>query len=158
MVIIVLLGVLRGGLTPKPIIIVPINYTNMKKEILVFVIMAITCALSAHAAIDVNNPDGGEPIPIQENNSGEEEGTKLRSIVPIEVVYYSQGSFIDVSFSRNLGYVQIRLLNQTTLLADVLVDSSTGNCVIPFVGDTGLCHLSISTEDGEEYYGSFNLH
>lgn len=102
--------------------------------------------------------DRGRDIPI--NGAWPVDSTRRRSpeLIPLKAVYCSEVPIVIISFYRNVGEVEIDLINVTTgeSVSDI-VSSKDGGAIISFSGDIGHYRILFTTENGRDYIGEFDV-
>lgn len=123
----------------------------MKKE---FLLLSIIFFISAPFSKSTN--DGGTvPIPVVDHN---ELDPIHRSIIPIEAYYIALNSSICVTFSQNLGDMDVTVTNLTTGDSDDFeIVASIGSTLLPISGDTGYYRIDFILSSGTQYYGEFEI-
>ncbi len=101
--------------------------------------------------------DDGEVIVVSADEVNQSIGLgRSISIVPFSVTLFRSLSYIEVEFYDNLGEMTITLTNLTTgCSTNIMVDSSNRIINIPFISSSGLWKLTLCTEEGVSYSGSF---
>lgn len=125
----------------------------MKKLLL---ILSILCM----AAIESWSGNNSPQIPIVIIESSQEDGLNHRSpeTTPISACYEDFISSVYMTFSQNLGVLDITITNLTDgTYADYEVDSSLGSAILPISGNEGFYTLDIMLTSGEQYVGQFEL-
>lgn len=118
-------------------------------------ILSILCL----GAIESRSGNTDPQIPIQVIiSSGQECPNRAPAYVPIEAYYAGVLSSVCMTFSQNLGVLDITITNLTDgTYADYEVDSSLGSAILPISGNEGFYTLDIVLTSGEQYVGQFEL-
>jgi hypothetical protein len=118
-------------------------------------ILSILCL----GAIESRSGNTDPQIPIQVIiSSGQECPIRAPAYVPIEAYYAGVLSSVCMTFSQNLGVLDITITNLTDgTYADYEVDSSLGSAILPISGNEGFYTLDIMLTSGEQYVGQFEL-
>ncbi len=125
----------------------------MKKALL---ILSILCL----AAFESRSGNDGPHIPIQILQSSQEEGLTQRGgdAIPIYACYENILSSVCMSFSQNIGFLDIMITNlSTSAHVDYEVDSSLGSAILPIPGNEGIYNILIITAGGIQYGGEFEI-
>ncbi len=103
--------------------------------------------------------DDVEVIEIDISYHLPENGPKRNPIlIPINALYYVTFSYIDVSFTSNIGDVTITLTNQTTGgSTSMQSNSGFGGCLVPVTLGSGFYRISFVAQDGASYEGYFTV-
>lgn len=125
-----------------------------KKPILLLCAAMLCAATYAHP-----DPPEGTQIPVVRGTTpANSEIPKGPIQVPIDCVYYSDGSTIGVVFQENLGYVSVEIVNQTTgEYTQTTINSADGSAICPISGNPGFWTITFSLSDGTMYYGEFEI-
>lgn len=126
---------------------------NSKKYSLLLILLVL-CSFNGKGA---TYSDGGNPIVILPANHT---GTTFpnRSIVPIEAYYSSLASSVVVSFTVDLGSVDVVVSNiDAGETVEVTIDSYDAPSFISIPWTEGLVSVQFILDDGQLYYGEFNL-
>ena len=121
----------------------------MKRLLLCFILcLSIAPLFSIPASQDY------QEIPIK----GGEASDHPRQLFEVPIAAYYYGSAIYVSFSENIGNVDVTVedLSEGIMLQTVL-DSSLGTAIIPFNASNGEYLITFSLSSGSLYYGSLSL-
>lgn len=125
----------------------------MKKIALVLSILCMT-------AIESWSGNNSPQIPIVIIESSQEDGLNHRSpeTTPISACYEDFISSVCMTFSQNLGVLDITITNLTDgTYADFEIDSSLGSAILPISGVEGFYTIVIVLANGVEYVGQFEL-
>ena len=125
----------------------------MKKLLL---ILSILCM----AAIESWSGNNSPQIPIVIIESSQEDGLNHRSpeTTPISACYEDFISSVYMTFSQNLGVLDITITNLTDgTYADYEVDSSLGSAILPISGNAGIYNVLIVTAGGIQSGGEFEI-
>ena len=133
----------------------------MKKAITFFAaILMVFVSVSLSFASVVNNGDNNEDkeIDIRIGSKIIVGGHRAPARIPISVTYISFMSALRITFSNNLGEVEVNVTNHSTgACLDGTLDASTGTAIIPISGDEGFYTVTFVLAGGTEYYGEFEL-
>ena len=95
--------------------------------------------------------------PIQELDSGSH-GPRAPMVVPISASYDSMLSSVILSFTSNLGEIEVEVMNTTTGgYASDLVDTQFLYATIPITMGLGHYILLFTLPSGQRYRGEFDL-
>lgn len=119
------------------------------------IVLSILCMGAVESKSVNNNPQ----IPIQVIiSTGQESPHRAPAYVPIQAYYQEILSSVCMTFSQNLGVLDITITNLTDgTYADYEVDSSLGSAILPISGNEGFYTLDIMLTSGEQYVGQFEL-
>lgn len=124
-------------------------------------ILTLICAVSATLAL-LASPmkDDEKSIPVPITKEGTKKGGVLRApeVVPIKVFLMKDLHLLSCQFNRNLGDVNIELMNTMTgeYVSDI-IDSCTGMSIFPFSCNEGFYTLTFTLQDGTMYIGEFEI-
>ena len=125
----------------------------MKKALILLSLMSLFVTFEAYGQTDPTIP-----IPIIGTNPPSEPLHRNPEIVPISCSVDLNTFFIFVSFSYNMGDVDIVLENLSTgEYSLTTVASVTGGGIIPFSGFSGIWRITFILESGNEFEGEFEL-
>lgn len=124
----------------------------MKK---VLILLSILCL----GAIESKSGNNDPIIPIQVIiSTGQECPNRTPANVPIQACYQDVLSSVCMTFSQNLGVLDITITNLTDgTYADYEVDSSLGSAILPISGNEGIYNILITTAGGIQYGGEFEI-
>ncbi len=78
--------------------------------------------------------------------------------VPIECVYEPMSNGIYITFTSNIGNVEVIVENTFTgEYVSGSADTVSGQLFVPISGSEGVYTITFITDSGSEYYGSFEL-
>ena len=123
----------------------------MKK--ILFLIAFLVASFGLASADQISD---GDPTDIIIVRGGGTIGDGPRGPVEIPIQGVVFGGSIYLTFSSNLGYVDVSLEEAYSgLILQTVVDSSTLSAILPFSGDPGEYSITFSLSSGVEYEGSF---
>ena len=119
------------------------------------IVLSILCMGAVESKSVNNNPQ----IPIQVIiSTGQESPHRAPAYVPIQAYYQEILSSVCMTFSQNLGVLDITITNLTDgTYADYEVDSSLGSAMLPISGEEGFYTIEIVLTSGVQYIGQFEL-
>ena len=125
----------------------------MKKALILLSLMSLFVTFEAYGQTDPTIP-----IPIIGTNPPSEPLHRNPGIVPISCSVDLNAFCLFVTFSYDLGDVDIVLENQTTGEYSLTsVDSATGGAIIPFSGSSGTWIIIFTLASGDVFEGEFDL-
>ena len=123
----------------------------MKKVL--FLIVLLVASFGTAAASQLY---GGDPTDIIIVKGGGTIGDGPRGPVEVPIQGVVFGGSIFLSFSSNLGQVEVSVSEAAEgLIMSTVVDSSTLSAILPFSGGPGEYSITFSLPSGNEYDGSF---
>jgi len=127
----------------------------MKKIVLLLTLFCLTTGMSMSASSDDN-----DFIPIRILDDTVVSGRTHRGSpeIPIQAFYDSTTSTVCISFSQNLGEIELIITN--LLNGDYvtyIIDTHLGSIILPINGDAGLYRLLFLPSIGPTYEGEFGL-
>ena len=80
------------------------------------------------------------------------------AVIPITAYAIPEAGVITISFVRNIGEVDVELINCASgeFVSDI-VSSKDGGAIISFSGDIGHYRILFTTENGRDYIGEFDV-
>lgn len=127
----------------------------MKRIVLLLTLFCLTTGMSLSAS-----SDGNDFIPIRILDDTVVSGRTHRGSpeIPIQAYYDSATSTVSVSFSQNLGEIELIITN--LLNGDYvtyIIETCQGSVILPFNGESGLYRLLFLPPTGPAYEGEFSL-
>ena len=98
-------------------------------------------------------------IPVKVNpNKKDSLGLKTPAVIPFTAYAIPEAGVITISFVRNIGEVDVELINCASgeFVSDI-VSSKDGGAIISFSGDIGHYRILFTTENGRDYIGEFDV-
>lgn len=119
------------------------------------IVLSILCMGAVESKSVNNNPQ----IPIQVIiSTGQESPHRAPAYVPIQAYYQEILSSVCMTFSQNLGVLDITITNLSDgTHADYEIDSSLGSTILPISGVSGFYSILIVTASGIQYGGEFEV-
>ena len=106
----------------------------------------------------ISYADGEGVVPISVQDATSQSDPVHRTIVPIEAYYIAFNSSICVTFSQNLGDMDVTVTNLTTGDSDDFeIVASVGSTLLPISGDAGYFRIDFILASGTQYYGEFEI-
>ena len=140
----------------RPTLIQIGNYRgNFAKNIMKKLLLLLSIFVLAAPLTKSTNDGGTVPIPVVDSH---ELDPIHRSLIPIEAYYISLNSSICVTFSQNLGDMDVTVTNMTTGDSDDFeIVASVGSTLLPISGDAGYFRIDFILASGTQYYGEFEI-
>ena len=124
------------------------------------VLLLVLAIMLASPFLMAQTGENGEIIEIVIGEGGGDGDQPHRSLdaIPVEASYYSSLSSILLSFTENLGTIDVKVENLTTGWSiQTQANTAQGGQWLPIAGTVGDYEITITLPGGTTYYGYFEI-
>lgn len=84
-------------------------------------------------------------------------GTRPRSIDDVQLFAVVCDTYVQVYSDSNIGEVDVLLVSTAGDYYSTVFDTQDGSIILPISGDAGTYTINVTTPDGQEYEGEFEI-